>query len=315
MEQNIIVMIFVVFAVFFIILIFCIVYFMRREKILLNRIQKMLDDAIEGKFQDRHLDESKISIIENNMWRYLCDNYVANENILKEKEQIQEMISNISHQTVLSIANIMLYSQLIEEVIVSQKNCCSYGLEELASLREETEKLDFLIEGLVKLSRLEKGIIHVNVQKQNVNIVLSAIQKQFMAKAYQKGIRFMVNNTEEMAVFDLKWTIEAVANVVDNAIKYTQCSGDVEVSVKSYAFFVCIDVKDSGIGIKEAEQANIFKRFYRSSEVSNEAGTGIGLYITREVMRAQSGYVKLLSKVGEGSTFSLFLPKDEMSQK
>lgn len=297
--------------------IFCILYFIRRENRLLDRIQKMLDDAIGGKFKDEHLDESKMSAIENSMWRYLCDNHVAYRNVLEEKEQIQELISDISHQTVLPIANIMLYSQLIEEVMDSQKDCCDLETkdeiaticEEITAIQEEAEELDFLVESLVKLSRLETGIIHVDVQKQSICDILTAIKKQFVAKADQKNIKFTVNHTDETAVFDLKWTIEAVANVVDNAIKYTQCGGEVVVSAVSYTFFVGIDVKDNGIGIEEKEQANIFTRFYRSHAVSSKQGIGLGLYLAREVMKAQGGYIKLKSKAGEGSVFSLFVPK------
>jgi len=312
MEQDTIVVISVVLAgTFLATCIFCIVYFVRRENRLLNSIQKMLDDAIGGKFQNGHLDESKMSAVENSMWRYLCDNHVAYSKLLAEKELVQEMISDISHQAVLPIANIMLYSQLIEEVVDLQEDGCGPEVkEEIAAVCEEAGKLDFLVEALVKLSRLETGIIHVNVQKQNICHILEAIQRQFAAKAGKKGLRFIVNNADEEAVFDLKWTIEAAANVVDNAIKYTPCGGEVVVSATAYTFFVCIDVKDNGIGIGEIEQANIFTRFYRSHAVSQEQGTGIGLYLAREVMRKQNGYMKLKSKVGEGSVFSLFLPKE-----
>ncbi len=318
MEQNTIVVISLTVAgIFFVVCIFCILYFTRRENRLLERIQKMLDDAIGGKFQDEHLDESKMSAIENSMWRYLCDNHVAYRNLLEEKEQIQGLISDISHQTVLPIANIMLYSQLIEEGMASHKDCCGLEAkdeiaaicEEVTAIREEAEELDFLVESLVKLSRLETGIIHVDVQKQNICHILTAIRKQFMAKADQKNIKFTVSHADEMALFDLKWTIEAVANIVDNAIKYTQRGGEVVINVVSYTFFVRIDVKDNGIGIEEMEQANIFTRFYRSHTVSSKQGIGLGLYLAREVMKAQSGYIKLKSKASEGSVFSIFLPK------
>ncbi len=303
-------------GIFFVLCIACLVYFIRRENRLLKRIQKMLDDAIAGRFQDKHLDESKISAIENSMWRYLCDHNVAYGNLLAEKGQMQELISDISHQAVLPIANIMLYAQLIEETMdFEQDGRESEAKEEIAAIRQEAQELDFLMESLVKLSRLETGIIHVNVQKQSIRPILTAIQNQFMAKAEQKNICFTVKDAEELAVFDLKWTIEAIANVVDNAIKYTPCGGEVTVRAAAYTFFVRIDVKDNGIGIEETEQANIFTRFYRSPAVSKEPGVGIGLYLAREVMSAQDGYIKLSSKAGAGSVFSLFLPKEEMAQK
>lgn len=118
-----------------------------------------------------------------------------------------------------------------------------------------------------------------------------------------------------MAVFDRKWTIEAAANILDNAVKYTPEGGKISVHIIPYSMFLRLDVSDNGIGIKEDEQGKIFTRFYRSGTVRNEQGTGTGLYIAREVMKAQDGYIKVKSEKGQGSTFSLFFLKHEISQK
>lgn len=295
--------------------IFVILYFIRRERRLSGQIQRMLDDAIAGKFQDERLDETKISVIENNMWRYICDQEVAVRKLTEEKVQMQEQISDVSHQAVLPISNIILYSQLLEECIerleLEEKQEIR---DEIAAIREQAEALDFLIEALVKLSRLETGIIHVNDKKQPLQSVLDAVKNQFQAIAGQKEIRFEVPDTAETAVFDLKWTIEATANIVDNAMKYTPFGGKVVIRVLPYSSLVRMDVTDNGIGIPEEEQANVFLRFYRSKMVSDRPGVGIGLYLAREVMRAQNGYIRLSSKTGEGSTFSLFFMKEEISQ-
>ena len=84
--------------------------------------------------------------------------------------------------------------------------------------------------------------------------------------------------------------------------------------MESYSSFVRMDVTDNGIGIAETEQASVFNRFYRSEMVSEEPGVGIGLYLAREVMKAQDGYIKVSSRIGEGSQFSLFFLKEEISQ-
>lgn len=304
-----------------VIVLFCIcvcviIYFMKREKRFSERIQSMLEDAISGRFQEEHLDESRESVIENNMWRYLCDHEVAVRSLEQEQEQMQAQISDISHQAVIPIANIVLYSQLLEEWIEAQKLEDKQGIKgELTAIREQAETLDFLIESLVKLSRLETGIIHVNIRKQPLQVVLDAVKKQFQVIAARKEIQFEVPDTDEYAAFDAKWTIEAVANIVDNAMKYTPFGGKVAVRVLAYSSLVRMDVADTGMGIPEAEQANVFSRFYRSKMVSDRPGVGIGLYLAREVMNAQNGYIKLSSKVGEGSIFSIFFMKEEISQK
>ena len=143
----------------------------------------------------------------------------------------------------------------------------------------------------------------------------SALEQQYGLKAKEKNIRLTVASSSETAVFDRKWTIEAASNVVDNAIKYTPAGGNISVCVTPYQMFLRLDVTDNGIGIHESEHGKIFTRFYRCGTVQDEMGTGIGLYITREVMKAQDGYVKVSSKEGTGSTFSLFFLKHQLSQK
>ena len=284
-----------------------IVYFLRRERKLTENIQKMLDDAIAGNFQDENLDESKISVIENDMWCYIRKNEVSVRKSEEEKRLIKEQISDVSHQAVIPISNIVLYSQLLDEWISGKDLEEKQEIrEEISAIREQAETLDFLIEALVKLSRLETGIINVDVKKQPLQAVLDAVRNQFQVIAAQKEIQFEVFDTEEEAAFDIKWTIEAAANIVDNTIKYTPYGGKITLRVSPYPSFVRLDISDNGIGIPEAEQANVFSRFYRSKMVSDRPGVGIGLYLAREVMKAQNGYIRLESKVGEGSTFSLF---------
>ena len=175
--------------------------------------------------------------------------------------------------------------------------------------------MDFFLQMLVKISRLEKGIITVKPEKQCIANVLKILKQQYSLKAEQKNIELEIEDSQEMAVFDRKWTIEAAANILDNAVKYTPEGGKISVHIIPYSMFLRLDVSDNGIGIKEDEQGKIFTRFYRSGTVRNEQGTGTGLYIAREVMKAQDGYIKVKSEKGQGSTFSLFFLKHEISQK
>ncbi|BCN28915.1 sensor histidine kinase [Anaeromicropila herbilytica] len=313
----------VVMAVIILILMLVIIgqfiYNTKRKKKSMMQIQEMIDSAMDGSFEQRHFDETRLSSIENSMWRFLKDSRLSSTTLAEQKKKIQTLISDISHQTVTPIANIMLYSELLEE---KQKKIKVQSfqpdgniddettLDEIAAIREQTSKLDFLIQSLVKLSRLENGIITVNVKKDKIQSVLTAIESQMSAKANQKRIEFLVANSEETAVFDAKWTVEALVNIVDNALKYTPAGGQVSVSVEPYTIFLKIDISDNGIGIAEEEQAKIFTRFYRSIQVSDSEGVGVGLYLAREVISAQKGYIKVQSKINEGTTFSVFLLRE-----
>ena len=176
------------------------------------------------------------------------------------------------------------------------------------ALYKQSEKLRFLIDSLVKLSRLENGIISLSPQQAALQPLLESVVEQYTAKASEKGLSLQMQDTDAFAVFDFKWTAEALANIVDNAIKYTE-HGTITISAVSYEMFARIDISDTGSGIPENEQAKIFARFYRSNSVQKQEGVGIGLYLARQIISGEGGYIKVASVPGKGSTFSIFLPK------
>ena len=301
----------------------------KREKKLKISILQMLEEASSGLFQEKRFDETSVSEVENRKWNYLENRQTAMERIERDRQRMQSQISDIAHQAVLPVSNIVLYTQLLEENLSNgftgtkineienvqlTKAEVSEIISEITAIRDEIGTLDFLIQSLVKLSRMENGIINLNAEKQQIKPMLDLVKQQFAIKAKNKGIDFLIEDTEEMAVFDRKWTLEAVANIVDNAVKYTQEGGRISIHTEVLPSLVRIDITDTGIGIREEEQGAVFSRFYRSAEMSNSRGVGIGLYIAREVMRAQNGYIRLRSEYGSGSTFSLYFLKDEMSQ-
>ncbi|MCP3780245.1 HAMP domain-containing histidine kinase [Paenibacillus sp. MZ03-122A] len=174
-------------------------------------------------------------------------------------------------------------------------------------MASRAEKLNFLTNTLVKTSRLEVGIITVSPRQESVQELLHVAREQMMPKADTKGISIVMENTTIHTCFDLKWTAEAVYNIMDNAVKYTETGGSITIKVIAYDLFCRIDITDSGIGIAEDELSKIFMRFSRYPTVSSQEGVGIGL-LAREIIAAQGGYIKVQSRCGSGSTFSLFLP-------
>lgn len=105
----------------------------------------------------------------------------------------------------------------------------------------------------------------------------------------------------------MKWTVEAISNIIENAIKYTDQNGKIKISVIPYQSFTAIEIKDNGIGIAEEEQASVFLRFFRSEKVNDKKGVGLGLYLAREIITKQGGYISLQSEEGKGSCFRIFL--------
>lgn len=278
------------------------VYAHIRTRNILNHINTMLESAINGNFAEQNIDESLLSEVECKMSKYLSASELSARNVVEEKKILHTLISDISHQTKTPLANIKLYTELLKEAHLPDEN-----RDNIERLYNQTEKLEFLIQSLVRMSRLETGILVLEPRKNTLDILLSQIKKQYAAPAEEKGLDFVVESSDLTAVFDEKWTVEAIGNIVDNAIKYTAC-GSVRVTVREYEMFRCIQVADTGRGIREAEQGRIFGRFCRSADVSQEEGLGIGLYMAREIIRRQNGYIKLISEERNGACFQIYLP-------
>ena len=271
----------------------------------LRRMRDMIQSAIDGTFRADTFDESLAASVENKLAEYLAASETQLGKTAAEQEKTKTLIADISHQTKTPIANLLLYTELLKEE-------GGRDSETVALLGSQVRKLDFLIQSLVKLSRLETGILLLHPCKNTLLQLLEEAREQYMAPAREKGLYLHVitEGAEDVtACFDHKWTLEALGNLLDNAIKYTQ-TGGVTVRVRPYELFVSVEVEDTGIGISEEEYAKVFGRFYRSVSVSDEQGVGIGLYLAREILKQESGYIQLASEMGNGTVFSMYLPAD-----
>lgn len=229
-----------------------------------------------------------------------------NQMLAQEKEQIKTLISDISHQIKTPIAAANTFAELLSDGELSAEERTEY----ITTLQMSLGKLTFLTNSLIKMSRLESGIISLKPEKNSLNeIVLQAV-KTVYAKAKEKGILITFECDQAFeAVLDFNWTAEAISNVIDNAVKYTPQGGFVRLQITEYPSFLRLDISDSGVGIPEEEQAKIFGRFYRGKQSVSTDGVGIGLYLTREIINKQNGYMKVSSDEN-GSTFSMFLKKN-----
>lgn len=228
-----------------------------------------------------------------------------NQMLTQEKEQIKTLISDISHQIKTPVAAANTFAQLLGDTGLSDEERSEY----IATLQMSLEKLTFLTNSLIKMSRLESGIIRLKPEQNSLNDIVMQAVKTVYAKARDKNITitFDCGQTFE-ALLDFNWTAEAVTNVLDNAVKYTPSGGVVDLKITEYPSYLRLDVSDNGIGIPEEEQAKIFGRFYRGKQSAGVDGVGIGLYLTRDIVNKQNGYIKVASDE-KGTTFSLFLKK------
>ncbi len=298
------------FCVFVSFCVICFVALVRRKLTLFSALFcRTLDDMLSGDIVPPEMAEEESLFYKIN-YRLGRLYEVMNENrrrIAKERADLQELISDISHQVKTPIANLkMINSTLMDQEVPLHKQ-----KEFLSASASQLDKLDFLIQAMIKTSRLETGVISLDKKKQTVYDTLASALGGILLNAEKKQIDVSVNCPEHLAVpHDRKWTGEALFNILDNAVKYTPEKGQIAVSVECWELYLKISIADTGKGIPEKHQGAIFKRFYREDDVHEVEGIGIGLYLAREIITMQGGYIKLASSPDTGSCFMVFLPRD-----
>lgn len=229
-----------------------------------------------------------------------------NKQIEKDRNEIKSLISDIAHQLKTPLTNLKMYGEFIQDEELSEEERKEFNGVIMASL----DRLSFLIESMIKMSRLESGVIKLKPQRSELNDTVILAISEVQKKAKMKGIHIQLE--EEGKIFithDKNWIREAFFNILENSVKYTEENGLINVKIRNYEMFTRVDIEDNGVGIKEEELPKIFARFYRGENSRDIEGIGIGLYLTREIISNQGGYIKVKSN-NNGSTFSVFLPNN-----
>ena len=282
--------------------------FAKRLSQFTNDLCQTMDSMITGgqepaRAEDRETIFARISYRLSRLYGILQEN---RRKVDEERRELQTLVSDISHQVKTPVANLkMVTDTLLAKPVTEQER-----RDFLQGIRSQTDKLEFLVQSMGKASRLETGAITLEKKDALLLDTLAQAMSGIVYGAEQKGISVEVQCPDDLRVsHDSKWTAEALFNLLDNAVKYTPAGGKISVSVEQWEMYVKLDVADTGRGIPESRQAAIFRRFYREEEVHDQPGVGIGLYLAREIISRQGGYIKVTSEVGRGSTFSVFLPR------
>lgn len=279
----------------------------RRVGRLFANLNEILDEAMTGQMDTQEFSEAHLSKFEAKLARCLNDAKLKRDTLLQEESNTRMLVSDISHQTKTPIANMLLYTELLAE----QPELSADSRQLLSQLEAGGHKLAFLVQSLVKLSRLESGTVQVKPQWGNVYTLAHTVWQDCLPNAEQKQIKLKLEQPERdvFALYDAKWCAEAVYNILDNAIKYTPKKGSVSLTVIEYEMFACIRIADTGKGISADELPKIFSRFYRAEDSQREEGVGIGLYLARQIVGECGGYIHATSEQGVGSVFSVYLSK------
>ena len=272
-----------------------------------SNLCRTLDNMIDGneELQKSNDSETLFARINHRLIRLYEIMQKNRHKVDMERQELQMLISDISHQVKTPVSNLQMVTDTLLTKPVSEEERMDF----LQGIRSQTDKLDFLFQALVKTSRLETGAIRLEKKDSSLFHTLAQAMSSIVYAAEKKEIAVSVDCPENLIIsHDSKWTSEALFNLLDNAVKYTPAGGKIAVSVVLWEMYVEVKVTDTGKGISESNQAAIFRRFYREEEVHEQQGVGIGLYLAREIVTRQGGYIKVVSEPGKGSEFSIMLP-------
>lgn len=260
----------------------------------LTQEEIIYSDVEEGEFSAL---VSKIKQIQE-----VLDSHVQNAEA--EKEQVKSLVSNMSHQLKTPLANLSLYGEILgREEISSERR-----KEFVDKMGRQIDKLNWMIESLSKMVKLEQNIEGFEADDLEIRQTILDSVDAVYEKMEKKELHLIVEPFTDCRLFhNRKWTVEVFVNLLENAIKYTQKGGTVSIGVHPYELYTEIRISDNGRGIRQEERTDIFKRFYRSPEVENMEGSGIGLYLSNLILEKEKGYITADSEYGKGSCFSVFL--------
>lgn len=263
-------------------------YFRQRFVRMAEKVEDAIDAIIDGReLKTEELNKDTLfSKIQSKLEQLSEVTKSAEEKNVKQKEEMQKMVSDISHQLKTPIANITMYNDTILNHDLPAKQQYRF----LKIMQKQVEKLDFLVRSLMKMSRLENSMIKLKKEENSLFDMVVEVVENLSIPMEKKKLDLQIDCPQNLRIcYDRKWTAEALFNVMDNAVKYTPEYGNMN---------------------------DVFQRFFREEKVHNEKGVGIGLYLAREIITKQGGYMKVESKEDAGSTFFIYLPneQEELSQ-
>lgn len=284
--------------------------FYRQKRRLYRLVTQMLDELLDDKAVTlTDLEEGEISALAGRAKRLSEKLQFEISQAEQEKEQVKSLISNMSHQLKTPLANIMMY----EEILTSEgSDGTELSREEqkkfLKKMRIQSEKVNWILNSLFRMVKLEQNVIQFEAGPNLIRKTILDAVNLIYEKAQAKEIEIETKYFPDCSLFhNPKWTTEVFANLLENAVKYTPRGGRITIGMNRMEMYTEIWIQDTGIGIALEELPEIFRRFYRSPDVENLEGSGIGLYLSKLILEKEKGYMNVASRKGEGSCFSVFL--------
>ena len=281
-------------------------YQRRQVSLFADDLCETLDALMSGRTVEGYqpYEDSLTAKVQGKLMQYFDIMSEGRRQSQRDKETIQGLVSDISHQVKTPVANLKMFNGILQSHDLPAEKQAEF----LSTMEEQINKLDFLMQSLIKMSRLETGTFALHMEQARLSDTIAQAMSTVWAKAEAKEIDLSAECDPAITVqHDPKWTAEAIGNILDNAVKYTPSGGKVAVTVRPWQFYTRVDITDTGMGISEEHYHDVFQRFYRAPEAASQEGVGLGLYLANGIITRQKGYISVKSKVGAGTTFSVYL--------
>ncbi|MDE6387712.1 MAG: HAMP domain-containing histidine kinase [Lachnospiraceae bacterium] len=284
------------------------VYFLwqwrKMDRILDDFWKEQTDTEEQNMLYHSDISETRESRVISQLRSILKDARYKEHRAVEDKEQVMELISDLAHQFKTPLANIVMDVEILQDSVLKEAERKDF----LSHAKKQVDKMQWLMADLLKASRLENGIIRFEAKNTGIKETIAMALGTVYAQAAAKNIELVVEEFQDFSLYhNPKWTAEAMANILENAVKYSPEHGSIRITLTKLDIYTKIMITDEGIGIPESEYNSIFKRFYRSKEVEQQEGSGLGLHLAQLILQCEKGYITVSSKVGQGSSFSLFL--------
>lgn len=271
-------------------------YFIRKLYKKIKEIDYDVDKILQGNYEINILDynEGSLSSLKNNIYKMTVKLRESNELISKEKNNLEELLEDISHQIKTPLTSMYMINDIL------QKETNSKVRQEFLDKNEkQINRIEWLVTSLLKMSRLDNGSVKLKKEMTNVDTMLTKAITPILPLIESKNIKVKHEKQNLKIKIDPDWTSEALLNVIKNACEHTKDS--VTITTSSNPLYTAIEVKDNGEGIDKKDLSHLFERFYRGNH--NKESIGIGLSMSKKIIELQNGTIEVKSHVGKGSTF------------
>jgi signal transduction histidine kinase len=248
----------------------------------------------------RDNEEGELSILKSEIYKVTQMLSEYNEQLQHDKLLLAEQMADISHQLKTPLTSLLVMVDLLQD----EQLPLARRREFTSHLRAQLERMEWLVSALLRMSQLDTGVVQMKRAPVLAQTLLDRALQPLLIRLEAKEIDCVQIGSEEVVCCDLPWTTEALTNILKNSIEHTPHGGRIEIAVSNNPLYSEMTIADNGSGIERADLPHIFTRFYRGKNASPDS-IGIGLAMSRSIMRSQQGDITVESRAGEGSTFYL----------